>query len=51
MQTNIAEKADAIMSPMIADKMIVPARLPTYGSMIVKGAAPKIENHITYLRP
>lgn len=46
----MAEKADARISPMRKLKIPVHNK-PTYGSAIVKGATPRMENQITRLRP
>ena len=48
--TSMAEKAEAIIIPMKTVRMQVKKRL-AWGSKSVNGAAPKIENHITYFLP
>ena len=45
----MAEKADAMMKPMITAMTSVQNRL-RYGSTSVKGAAPRIEKRMTYFR-
>ena len=48
--TSIAEKALAMITPIKTDSTLVQKRLAC-GNKRVKGAAPNIENQITYLRP
>src|SRR5450755_3473119 len=48
--TSMAEKAEASITPIKTDSTLVQNKF-TYGNNKVKGATPKIENHITYLRP
>lgn len=48
--TKIAEKAEEIIRPMRMAKMMVHCK-SAYGSMRVKGAAPRMETHITSFLP
>ncbi len=49
-KTSMAENADEITRPTITDSAIVTA-YPAYGRHKAKGAAPRIEHQMTYLRP